>query len=91
MKSGGSRINDIYAIWLNWLTQTDVTIRQMMMSVVSLSAGFLNNFEKHAAVNTTVEYSYDHSSVMHYGSRFFRLVLFLGCELGDIQGGILVS
>ena len=52
-----------------------------MMSVVSLSAGFLNNFEKHAAVNTTVEYSYDHSSVMHYGSRFFRLVLFWAVSL----------
>lgn len=32
---------------------------------------FLNNFEKHAAVNTTVQYSYDYTSVMHYGSKFF--------------------
>jgi len=32
---------------------------------------FLNNFEKHASENTTVEYEYDFSSVMHYGSHFF--------------------
>ncbi|XP_043195409.1 LOW QUALITY PROTEIN: hatching enzyme 1.2-like [Amphibalanus amphitrite] len=34
---------------------------------------FLNNFEKHAAVNTTIEYAYDHTSVMHYGAKFFSI------------------
>ncbi|XP_037083142.1 zinc metalloproteinase nas-15-like [Pollicipes pollicipes] len=34
---------------------------------------FLNNFAKHAAENTTIGYTYDFTSVMHYGTHFFSI------------------
>ncbi len=64
------------------LNQENVVKREQMWTEISqifndlfcpfFYAAFLHNFAKQSLLNTTYDFEYDYTSIMHYGTHFFR-------------------